>query len=74
MVSLLEPERRDKVLRVSDVSDVWGIGRRMTEHLKTLVIRSAWDLSQADAWPAQAIFGGGGENGTRAKRDSMSGS
>lgn len=56
VVSLLDPERRDKVLRVTDVSDVWGIGRRMTEHLRSLGIRSAWDLSQADVWTLRKQF------------------
>ena len=49
VVDLLDPERRDKVLRITNVSDVWGIGRRMTEHLNSMGIRSAWDLANADA-------------------------
>jgi len=56
VVDLLDPERRDKVLRVTDVSDVWGIGRRMTEHLNGMGIRSAWDLAQADAWTLRKQF------------------
>jgi len=49
VVSLLDPDRRDKVLRVTEVGDVWGIGRRMTEHLNGMGIHTAWDLAQADA-------------------------
>ncbi|WP_312224357.1 translesion error-prone DNA polymerase V subunit UmuC [Stutzerimonas nitrititolerans] len=56
VVDLLDSERRDKVLRVTDVSDVWGIGRRMTEHLNGIGIRSAWDLAQADAWTLRKQF------------------
>lgn len=56
VVDLLEPARRDKVLRVTDVSDVWGIGRRMTEHLNRMGIRTAWDLAQADAWTLRKQF------------------
>jgi len=56
VVDLLDPERRDKVLRVTDVSDVWGIGRRMTEHLHSMGIRSAWDLANADAWTLRKQF------------------
>lgn len=56
VVDLLDPERRDKVLRVTDVSDVWGIGRRMTEHLNGMGIRTAWDLAQADAWTLRKQF------------------
>src|SRR5690606_11694396 len=56
VVDLLDPERRDKVLRVTDVSDVWGVGRRMTEHLNGMGIRTAWDLAQADAWTLRKQF------------------
>ncbi|TYP65360.1 DNA polymerase V [Stutzerimonas stutzeri] len=41
VVDLLDPIRRNKVLRVTDVSDVWGVGRRMTEHLNGMGIRTA---------------------------------
>ena len=56
VVDLLDPERRDKVLRITNVSDVWGIGRRMTEHLNSMGISSAWDLAQADAWTLRKQF------------------
>lgn len=56
VVDLLDPERRDKVLRITSVSDVWGIGRRMTEHLNRMGIRSAWDLANADAWTLRKQF------------------
>jgi len=70
VVSLLDPERRDKVLRVTDVGDVWGY-------------RSAHDRApEGPGYPfrmgpipggrldlAQAILGGRGKNGTRAKGD-----
>ncbi len=50
------PVRRDRLLKACDVADVWGIGRRMTEHLKAMSIRTAWDLSQADAWTLRKKF------------------
>ncbi len=56
VVDLLDPVRRDKVLRVTDVSDVWGIGRRMTEQLNSMGIRTAWDLACADAWTLRKQF------------------
>jgi DNA polymerase V len=49
-VDLLARCGEHKVLRVTDVGDVWGVGRRMTEHLNRLGIRTAWDLAGADAW------------------------
>ncbi|TLX65050.1 DNA polymerase V subunit UmuC [Stutzerimonas nosocomialis] len=56
VVDLVDPERRDKVLRVTEVSDVWGVGRRMTEHLQKMGIRTAYDLAQADAWTLRKQF------------------
>lgn len=56
VVELLDPVRRDKVLRVTDVSDVWGIGRRMTEKLNGMGIRTAWELACADAWTLRKQF------------------
>lgn len=56
VVDLRDPERRDKVLKVLSVSDVWGVGRRMTEHLNAQGIKTAWDLAQADAWTLRKQF------------------
>ncbi|MGY2222433.1 translesion error-prone DNA polymerase V subunit UmuC [Pseudomonas gingeri] len=42
------PNRREKLLKACDVSEVWGIGRKMTGHLAEMGIRTAWQLSQAD--------------------------
>jgi DNA polymerase V len=50
------PARRDKLLKVCDVSDVWGIGRKMTAHLAEMNIRTAWQLSQADPWMLRKNF------------------
>lgn len=44
-------ERRKKVLKSMPVSDVWGIGRRISPKLNELGIKTAFDLSlQNDAW------------------------
>ncbi|WDY59636.1 Y-family DNA polymerase [Pseudomonas sp. PSKL.D1] len=48
VVDLRDPHRREWVLKKCDVSDVWGIGNRLTAHLQGLHIRTAWDLSRAD--------------------------
>ena len=56
VVDIRDPIRRDKLLKHVDVSDVWGIGRRMTEHLAQMDIRTAWDLAQADAWTLRKQF------------------
>lgn len=56
VVNILDPVRRDKLLKVIDVAQVWGIGRRMTEHLNEMGIMTAWDLAQADAWVLRKKF------------------
>ncbi|WP_062384568.1 translesion error-prone DNA polymerase V subunit UmuC [Pseudomonas abietaniphila] len=48
VLDIRDPDRRDKLLKVCEVADVWGIGRRMTEHLQGMKIRTAWDLAQSD--------------------------
>lgn len=56
VVDICDPERRDKVLKVIDVREVWGIGRKLTVHLNTMGIKTAWDLAQADAWSLRKQF------------------
>ena len=56
VVDICDPERRDKLLKVMPVDEVWGVGRRMNEHLTAMGIKTAWDLSQADAWTLRKQF------------------
>lgn len=56
VVDIRQPEKRDRLLQVMDVSEVWGIGRQMTAHLADMNIRTAWDLAQADAWTLRSKF------------------
>lgn len=56
VVNICEAHKRDWVLRNTAVSEVWGIGRRMTEHLDRLGIKTAWDLAQFDPWTLRKQF------------------
>jgi DNA polymerase V len=56
VVDIRDPERRDKLLRAVEVSEVWGVGRRLTEKLGALGIQTAWDLATADAWTLRKQF------------------
>ncbi|POF85783.1 DNA polymerase V subunit UmuC [Pseudomonas putida] len=56
VVDLRDPVRRDKLLKVIPVEDVWGIGRRMQVHLNALGIKTAWDLACSDAWELRKRF------------------
>ena len=48
VVDIRDPERRDKLLKVMPVGEVWGVGRRMNKHLQAMSIKTAWELSNAD--------------------------
>ena len=49
VVDICDPFKRDWVLRNTDVSEVWGVGKRMKAHLQAMNIHTAMDLAQADA-------------------------
>jgi DNA polymerase V len=48
VIDLRDPARRDKLLRITEVGEVWGVGRRLTARLEPLGIKTAWDLAQYD--------------------------
>ena len=56
VVDLRDKTKRDWVLKKCPVSDVWGIGRKMTLHLEGMGIKTAWDLSQTDPWTLRKKF------------------
>lgn len=44
-------EKREKALRLFDISDVWGIGPRHTAALSYYSVRTAWDFTQkSESW------------------------
>ncbi|RCN12911.1 DNA polymerase V subunit UmuC [Pseudomonas aeruginosa] len=53
VLDVRDPARRDRLLKACDV---WGVGRRMTEHLNAQGIKTAWDLAQSDAWTLRKQF------------------
>ncbi|HLA33034.1 MAG TPA: Y-family DNA polymerase [Pseudomonas sp.] len=56
VVDIRDPVRRDRLLQRMDVSEVWGVGRKMTEHLAGMGIRTAWQLALADTWLLRKSF------------------
>jgi DNA polymerase V len=48
VVDICDEFKRAWVLRNTDVSEVWGIGRRMNAHLEGMKIKTAMDLANAD--------------------------
>jgi len=49
VVDMLDPVRREKLLRYAPVGEVWGIGSRISQRLREdLRIETAWQLATAD--------------------------
>lgn len=55
-MNICDSIKRDWVLRNTDVSEVWGVGRRMMLHLDTMGIKTAMDLAKADPWTLRKNF------------------
>ena len=57
VVSILDTERRDKLLRYAPAGEVWGIGSRLSARLDAeLGIKTAWQLATADAKLLRRVF------------------
>jgi len=56
VVDICDPFKRDWVLRNTDVSEVWGVGRKMKLHLDAMGIKTAMDLAKADPWTLRKKF------------------
>ena len=56
VVNICDTVKRDWVLRNTDVSEVWGVGRRMKMHLDAMGIKTAMDLANADPWTLRKKF------------------
>lgn len=56
VVDIRDDFKRDWVLRNTAVTEVWGVGHRMAEHLEAMGIRTAMDLARADAWTLRQKF------------------
>lgn len=48
VVDLTNPERQQKLMAITDVGDVWGVGRKIKARLNQIGITSALDLAHAD--------------------------
>lgn len=57
VVDLRDPARRERLLRIAEVGEVWGVGRRLSAQLAPLGIRSAWDLAHFEPTTLRRHFG-----------------
>ncbi|WP_394169157.1 DUF4113 domain-containing protein [Saccharospirillum alexandrii] len=48
VVDLTDPQRQKKLLALTDVSDVWGVGPRLVKRLREMGVHTALDLAQSD--------------------------
>lgn len=48
VVDLSDPARQEKLLRLAPVSEVWGIGRKLSVKLEAMNVATTWDLAQQD--------------------------
>lgn len=48
VVDLMDTARQRRLMRLVEVGDVWGVGRRITEKLQARGIKTALDLADAD--------------------------
>jgi len=44
VVDINEPKRRKKIMQITPVAEVWGVGRQLNEKLHKLGIETVWDL------------------------------
>jgi len=56
VVDLMNPDRQKRLLSLVDVSDVWGVGRRISERLRARGIRAALDLANANPRAIRSEF------------------
>lgn len=57
VVVLDDPQRRDRVLELMEVAEVWGIGKRLASRLQYIGIKTALDLAQADTRLIRRMMG-----------------
>ena len=56
VLDLSDPVRREKLMRIVPVGEVWGIGSRTTTKLNQLGIHTVWDLATQPSKRIQAQF------------------
>lgn len=56
VVDLRDPERQQKLMAMTPVGEIWGVGRRTTKALKALGIETALQLRDADVQDVRRRF------------------
>ncbi|AEG00398.1 Y-family DNA polymerase [Methylomonas methanica] len=56
VLNLSDQTRREKLMKIVPVDDVWGIGRQLSKQLNPLGIYTVWDLAQQSPQKMQQRF------------------
>ena len=56
VVDLSDSQRQKRLLKITPVSEVWGVGRKLTERLKSIGIDTALSLAQLDPKTARKSY------------------
>ena len=48
VVVLTDKIRQEKLMKITPVGEVWGVGRRISSQLETMGIKTVWDFVQYD--------------------------
>ncbi|SEA55783.1 DNA polymerase V [Desulfuromusa kysingii] len=56
VVDLSDPVRQKKLLQITPVAEVWGVGRKHTEKLKRIGITTALQLAQMDSRRVRKLY------------------
>lgn len=56
VLNLSDPIRREKLMKIVAVDEVWGIGRRLSKQLNQLGIETVWDLAHQSPQTMQQRF------------------
>jgi len=56
VVDLCDKRRRERLMRITPVEEVWGVGRQLTKSLNSDGITTVWELHQADLKAMRAKY------------------
>jgi len=56
VLDLRDSRRRERLMKITPVEEVWGVGRQLTKSLNSYGIKTVWDLHQVDLKSARAKY------------------
>jgi DNA polymerase V len=56
VVDLRDPERQKRLLKITPASEIWGVGRKLTESLKRRGVETAMQLAQMDPHQVRLLY------------------